>query len=468
MASDSVDLPMDLYRRNAFRMLGLSTEASFRAIKRREQKFNTAIEMGESDAVAQLIVGTFMGLPDEPAVRLSSSRLGDPYQRLIDELFWLRFSDDDEATVQRLHSRDPDSIVDLLTAWETVEESADENAALQATHNLAVFYHMLAIEIEHKIEAERNGAKSVAARLKALQSISGYCWAVALPRWRAVLSADATWKWLHERAPKIDKRRLTREDVEAIRREAESAVLGILVNFMIPAANRGWNEEVERLRLIARKAGFDDKLLAATARDIVGARIDEIVAQITASVTRMEAEKAAAKAITSQLIEELEPKIKAFRLVLDKNDTRLVALEDSFSTAANKGQIIQWNENHDDEFSLNVLRRIKPYVHSPQLTARIDEDIENTLCFFCKEGARRKSSACEVKMWRITNVEPLFGRYGLSTCSIQVPRCEVCAGKGTSRGSEQHNLVQRQKASGWRIGSSPSQEDIRAAFRNAS
>src|SRR5260370_26480013 len=102
MTIDLPNLTPDFYRRNAFRILGVPTSTSFKAITKREQRLNTAIEMNDNDAIRDLTIGNLMGLPDEPLVRLSSNRLGDPHQRLVDELFWLRTSENEESTFQRL------------------------------------------------------------------------------------------------------------------------------------------------------------------------------------------------------------------------------------------------------------------------------------------------------------------------------------------------------------------------------
>jgi hypothetical protein len=465
MTIDLPNLTPDVYRRNAFRILGVPTSTSFRAITKREQRLNTAIEMTDNDAIRDLTIGNLMGLPDEPLVRLSSNRLGDPHQRLVDELFWLRTSEDEESTFQRLRERQPESIIDLLTQWEIIEESGEGDDALRATHNLAVFHHMLAIEIEIQIDRHLKSTDYHAASLQALKRLADYSWQISLPRWRAVLETEQTWTWLHERAIKIDKRRLKPGDVESIRQDAHSALLVIMAQFMARHANAGQAAEVDRIQAIVRKSGFDDASLDRARQNAVAPDIADMDNRITAFSDRLKTDKTGLKQATSQLLDAIEPKIKALRLLLNKRDAKLTALENSFATAANNGQIAHWNKEKDDDFSLVVLNRIRPYAHSTQLLTRIDVDIENTQCMFCKKNAKRLSSSCSVNMYRIVDVQPVLSRYTLRTQTISVPRCDACARKGLTRGVEQHQLVKGERDAGWKIGREPSQEDLRAAFR---
>src|SRR5262249_44162686 len=148
-----------------------------------------------------------------------------------------------------------------------------------------------------------------------------------------------------------------------------------------------------------------------------------------------------------------------------KSSTKLAALENAFATVANNGQIAHWNQDKDDDFSLAVLNRIRPYVHSTQLLARIDVDIENTQCMFCKKNARRPSSSCGVKMDRLARRPPARGACGLRPQRVPEARCEACARTRLARGVARHRLRDTGRDAGWKIGSWPSHDEIRAAFR---
>ncbi len=77
----------DLYRRNAFRITGLSTTADPRDIRQRRQQFGVAWQVG-----TQLTDDGPVPLPapaSEPQVRAAFDILADPRQRIIHELFWL-------------------------------------------------------------------------------------------------------------------------------------------------------------------------------------------------------------------------------------------------------------------------------------------------------------------------------------------------------------------------------------------
>src|SRR4051812_26186182 len=79
-----------LYRRNAFRITGLPTDADARTVRRRQQKVNAALQVG-----ADVDLGHDLPVDATEVARAFEVVLGDPRRRLVDELFW--WWDTDEA-----------------------------------------------------------------------------------------------------------------------------------------------------------------------------------------------------------------------------------------------------------------------------------------------------------------------------------------------------------------------------------
>ena len=62
---DLTALPLDIYRRNPFRLLGLDPFARRRDIRRRLTDFLSYVELNDTDALRSEVQGGFTALPDE-------------------------------------------------------------------------------------------------------------------------------------------------------------------------------------------------------------------------------------------------------------------------------------------------------------------------------------------------------------------------------------------------------------------
>src|SRR5712692_11250051 len=88
--SDLTALPLDMYRRNPFRLLGLDPSARRRDIRRKLTELLSYVELNDTDALRGAVQGGFAALPDEAGLRQAVAALEDPLERLVDELFWFR------------------------------------------------------------------------------------------------------------------------------------------------------------------------------------------------------------------------------------------------------------------------------------------------------------------------------------------------------------------------------------------
>jgi hypothetical protein len=128
----------DLYLRNAFRISGLSVDASTGDLRRRAQQVRAVQALGGAPA-------TTGPLPPSPAPDLDTvlqalSRLRDPLARLVDEFFWFWPEPDGDPGLDALTAGRVD---DAENRWQRVESRSP-----YAVHNLAVFNHVLAIDDE--------------------------------------------------------------------------------------------------------------------------------------------------------------------------------------------------------------------------------------------------------------------------------------------------------------------------------
>lgn len=201
-----------LYLDNPFRVLGLSSLAPLRDLAKRLDELRLASELG---------LGSYDWAfapnppPTQEQVRAAAQRLGDPRQRFVAELFWF-WPDSypeksEDPAIDELMRNVPGDAVNIWASQSTEEHPA-------ALHNLAVYHHMMAIELEQSLPPLP--PEDIAA-----------WWRAALAYWRAALANDAIWRALERRVVDIADAQLPREGVASLRRhfwEIISSVNGAL------------------------------------------------------------------------------------------------------------------------------------------------------------------------------------------------------------------------------------------------
>ncbi|WP_326628599.1 hypothetical protein OIE67_35150 [Nonomuraea fuscirosea] len=217
----------DLYRRNAFRITGVSTYANRRAVRERRQRVGTALQVG-----ADLDLGH--ALPVGPGeVRAAFDRLlDDPRRRLVDELFWL---------------------------WDTDDATCACVKSLHADHDEAVRAHCAALD------READDPGPIDPELKRL-------WESAAESWQAVLRRAAFWDHVRRRVAALDDRQLDESAVDGLRQEFATALLRPITDL----AGRNQRDQA-RLASLARRwpapsVAIDDQLETVAAPRYEAAR----------------------------------------------------------------------------------------------------------------------------------------------------------------------------------------------------
>ena len=101
---------LDLYKKNIFRITGLSVDATSKEVSRQVQKLQMLEDMGGSDAAGPQPAFALAGKRSSDEIRDALSRMKEPEHRLIDEFFWFwpeEFgASKDDAAIQAMLSGD--------------------------------------------------------------------------------------------------------------------------------------------------------------------------------------------------------------------------------------------------------------------------------------------------------------------------------------------------------------------------
>lgn len=249
----------EIYSRNSFRLLRLPVEVSPNKAKRAVERL--AMEAGlkakevvdEKDGPtppqpeAQTQTTILLPEVDPGAARAAFQRVGNPLDRLVDEFFWFwphapGAGKEDEALVA-IAAGELDTAVEV---WLERERRPAEHSI--ATHNLAVAYHLQALDLDLRGLDGSLSSEDEALRDK--------YWAEALARWPKVQTGTKFWNRLSDRIEALEDPRLSKKTSKQIRQTLPEALLLINARLAVRYGEANRMKEVGRHAHLIDGSGF--------------------------------------------------------------------------------------------------------------------------------------------------------------------------------------------------------------------
>lgn len=466
MTFDLATLDTSLYRQNGFRLLGLPTDGTLKRAKRAAGNLRRQLEAGQGNAAGQA-VGGFAPPADAPGINAAVHRLEEPPVRLLDEIFWFRFDGPADPRLARLRDKGGAGIARVVEDWQTDEAGGDAAERRQATHNLAIFHHLLAIELEERHEEELKRAPAGgrnADALKRLRVEADACWRAALLRWRHLLADQGSWLWVRERGQAIGAGRLEKTDLDGLEKGLVEGLLGISAGLMQRAAEQRRQDDIDRLRQLITEAGF----AASAIEGVLERRLEPTIARLHKRIEgfkdEAEADQTGAGKLAEKLHAEVEPRLALLDCLLAAQHPTLNDLHESLAQAINRAQVICFGKVQDFDLCSKLLELARPHARSTELQKTIESNRNAILCFFCdRKDVIAKGNEFVVTMFQITSFTPATGNVKYSQQTLKLPRCRKCGKEwGEPSGLRDHPFVKEELAKGWKIGSEPSDSDVKA------
>lgn len=355
----------DLFLKNAFRVTWLKTTASSREISRHAEKLKMQAELGTSDNS----VSSIFALDPPPSVdqvREAMNKLKEPKLRLIDEFFWywpenLEDPDSDQA-LAAVERGDDETARTLWEEWES-----DPSRRMVASHNLAVMYHMLAIDwtlldLASPFDAGQNGQMRK-------------CWQRAFDRWENLATDDEMWDRLKDRIRQIDDPALPSGTARRLRDTLPESVDLVNAEFAVRYATAE-RFDMARWHIDFMKEthqGLDDtiktsaEVLAPTKR-----RIEAITADFEKSIQNdVHSSLHAAKT----LLNESRPYLQLFDLFHGEDSHERNEMFDQVASLCRSGLVPYYNETQDATGVVAMLTTALAFASSLSLREEIQEAI---------------------------------------------------------------------------------------------
>jgi hypothetical protein len=412
----------ELYRENAFRITGLTVDATAPDIRRQAEKLRVMARLGTDSGAMILPLGE---PPDDAATQQATQRLRDPVCRLLDELFWFWPAADGE----------PDHAIAALRRGDinaAAQNWRNKGRAIIAVHNLAVLTHAQALDHDR---LDARGRK---------------LWKQAFEYWRMAVSDDAFWELLESRVRMLSDPRLRPATAGRLRTDLPAALLSINARLAVRASRDGRSGEAAEHIALMRGSGFGAATVDGVLRDVVATDAARIRALGENAKRAVDADPRHGDEVIRRFLDQAAPLLALLASVLPEDDAVLRGARDEVAGRVLPCVLPYVKETDDWRATGELLERALPIAATATARDRIQENLTTVrgnilygTCWFCGENPAHDKSAYELKMHG--EVNRTYGRVRWQTLTIKVSRCATC-----KRGRDSRSL--RKDAIGCGVG----------------
>lgn len=374
-----------LYVNNCFRLSRLPIGISAREMKRRVDDIRAAIEMNDDDQESE-IAFSLDTPPSHDQLRIASRILQDPARRLIDEFFWfwpLEFdSPKADPAIAAVLAADEAKAMEIWHEWEETG-SPDESAVAQ--HNLAIAYHLKALDQELSRLISCGSTTEDAVKRSVLERLDdsyvgvdplSKVWNASLHRWEPLIDNETVWSKFTAWIRHLDDPRLTTGIARRLRTALPDALDRINASLAVSYAEHGRLSFVHSHVTYMKQShqGRDD--VQATLAVVTDPLKKRVRVAVDTHIEEAKKRPKEANRVAHNLVMAVEEPIRILRLILDEDDVVLIDLADDVAEACLTCQIKFARETDDWKESLSILDRAAKFALSDEQRARIDENRE--------------------------------------------------------------------------------------------
>jgi hypothetical protein len=346
----------ELYLNHPFRRTGLGVLVGAREIARRTDQLKMSIELGSHEANFAFAKHDRLTVDD---IREAAQRLKDPKVRTGYEFFWFwPESYPDESPDPALTDLAAGNVTLAVERW-TIAEQANSEVA---SHNLAIFYHLSALERElgEGIDEE----------------LVGNYWQEALRYWVKVRDDDALWERLRRRLANLADPQLPNTMAGQMRETLVNALARIHGALALASADAGR----------VGRAAMHAMLIATLYQDLEAARrvletwarpiARRIDAHLAVSRRRIEEEPATGLAEATVAIQKCREEIELVNTLCGRTSEFSREVSHELVDLALDGVVAYQRETHDNRGCLPLLMHLLTREASPELKRRAEHVFE--------------------------------------------------------------------------------------------
>ncbi|MGD0572924.1 MAG: hypothetical protein ABSB11_07860 [Sedimentisphaerales bacterium] len=405
----------NIYKENPFRVLGLTMNVSAKDIVRKTHSLETKLDLNIDLNADDMGILPLKHLPNKDSINKACENIRNPASRVIYELFW--FWPLQQSNDEGLHYLSKGRHNDALTFWRKIERA--DTADNIAKHNIAILYHLTALDLEAKIE---DGT--------ATQTEIDNCkshWKSALVRWIAFVNDDGFWKIIENRILAFDDPRITIETNKSIRQILPRALLRINGQLAANAAKRSDSTAVQRQLQIINESGFDNNIIRQVLRDATKPIIEQIQLLCSPILEKAKQSPGEANKLVRSMLSEVKPLLTSLELLLPSDSILKERCFDEAAAALRECVVLYGNEAANWSECLLLTRAILNITKDARLKTLLDKDIIAIDSLITADNERirveqeHKRSINSNEAYEVTVTGNRIAVPPLCTCCLQEP-----------------------------------------------
>jgi hypothetical protein len=356
----------DLFRKNAFRITGLSVDLTTPQFVRKAEKLKMLVEIGQ-DPHTQNAAFPMKPPPSLDEIGEAIRNVKDPEKRLIDEFFW--FWPEEFGNSQSDPAMQALSKGDLETAsqiWSAKEEQPTDGVV--AKHNLALVFHIAALDwenyaVKNEVEEERR------------QKITDY-WKGSFKRWEHLAISEQFWEKVTACIRQINEPdRLPTSFARRMRATLPEALIKINAELALAFAESGRIELARfHIQFMRENSQSLDNFEKIAELVLTPAR-NRLKEQVRRAKERADKNPRDAANAARELLEQGRKTMFLFDLFFGMESISRNELSDELASVCNL-LVIAYDKTTDDyKTSLNILTVVLPYAASVKLRHLIKTNV---------------------------------------------------------------------------------------------
>jgi hypothetical protein len=425
----------DIYRINAFRLLNVPITASTKEISSliRRNELLSKYSDGPKSAADSLLPNLIEISSDD--INKALHRISDPELRFIDEFFWFwPISSVSEITQdEALSAFYQHNIAKAVSIWE--KQEVDGSQFNVSTHNLAVFYHAMALEYE-LLESNK-----VKLSEKDLANKKAY-WAKAFKRWKHLQDEEFFWKRLEQRIVELADPRISKQNVSNIREGLPAIVLLINAILAIEAAEMNDIKDRDYHISLMRASGFGMNTINEAAHQAIVPQRTRI--KMLCEEAKEQTEKTPEKGfeIADKLQRNALATLSIIDTLLPEADSTKISSRDEIALQMKSSINSAFSKTENLNKALELENKTLQVAASASIKNKIQEDIDTIekalvfhTCWFCGKAISTKREDLNLAMHGNVQTERRFTgtNYKWQKLDVPIPRCRKCANAHRTR-----------------------------------
>ena len=356
-----------LFRKNSFRVTGLLVDATTREVARHTDGLLMRAEL-QQDPHTNGAAFPLKPPPSLDDIREAIQRLKTPEQRIVDEFFWFwpeEYGDSrSDPAIQALAKGDSQSAIEI---WSAKERS--EPYSLTAKHNLALVYHVHALDWENYSVKHENDIGP-----DRREKITEY-WKKSLNRWERLFGNDKFWEIFATRIRQLDEPSLTAGVARRMRAALPQALNKINAELAVAFAESG-KTDIARAHIQLMYETSPSRVIVEKAAELVLTPYrNRLKDQNQRAKAAADKSPATAHEAARTIIEHTLPMLGLFDLFFGEEEHVQKEIFDEAARTAVNCLVTYQRETGDNATFVTLLERTMPLTTSEEVQARILKNI---------------------------------------------------------------------------------------------